>query len=74
MSTAINTVDQPPKCDVCDRPATTFARDAYDATGPLDMIVKYRPVDYIKKGCDEHPVASETFDCRTNFVPSLLSE
>lgn len=51
-----------PNCDVCGQLATNGAQDMVNETGPLDVVMRYRPLPYIKNGCDEHPVESITYE------------
>lgn len=46
-------------CDVCQAPATQFARDVIDTTEPTDRISTYDVSPILKRGCDKHPVESK---------------
>lgn len=46
-------------CDVCGKPATNWARDTIRHEPPGATYVTHSPVDYVKRGCDDHPVESE---------------
>lgn len=53
------------KCDVCGEPATHLARDSMMVDGADPSSIEYEPGDNIKRGCDKHPVHSETINCQT---------
>lgn len=46
-------------CDVCQAPATQFARDVIDTSEPTDHISTYDVSPILKRGCDKHPVESK---------------
>lgn len=47
-----------PTCDLCDKPATSMARDVQPSVSPESMYVEFQIVGDVKRGCDEHPVSS----------------
>lgn len=50
------------KCDACDEPATSVARDMIRATRPGDVYEHYEPADQLKLGCADHPARSVEID------------
>lgn len=64
-----------PKCPVCGKPATRFARDMYRKANWETGTYEHTPVPLVKFGCDEHAPQSEVFDTSTyppgpNFTES----
>lgn len=54
-------------CDVCGKPATTWAQDLARDASAWRSTVAFSPIGPPKKGCDDHPVYSETFDVSLMF-------
>jgi hypothetical protein len=44
-----------PKCDICDNPATSMARD-YEEIDSQGGMACFQPVGKPRKGCDDHKV------------------
>lgn len=42
-----------PKCDRCDKPATSFTRDMIESND--GMFISRKPTGKPRLGCDEHP-------------------
>ncbi len=50
-----------PICDVCGRPATSWAMDTLEGRDENHMYLRYVPVGRQKFGCAEHPQRSITY-------------
>lgn len=66
----MDTENRPSTCDTCGKPATSFARDLIKRPNANTGNWEASPSSYVKAGCEDHPVTSETH--RSYF--SLLAE
>jgi hypothetical protein len=51
-----------PKCDVCDKPATSWVVDVIRYPNFATGFLEERPIEPARYGCDEHPPKEAVFD------------
>lgn len=59
------------KCDVCDKRATSFARDVVREENRQTSFYEYSTIGELKRGCEEHPVLSNEFETREAYAAHL---